>query len=65
MDKNQRIYDLWRFFFNEDGVFVWRKMPTGLEQAVIANDDILQSIVVSKSTSCSYWWFEFSKCRKL
>ena len=41
------------------------KMPTGLEQAVIINDDLLQSIVVSKSTSCSYWWFEFSKCRKL
>lgn len=52
--KIRDLYDSWEFFFDEDGMFVWQRVPTCLEDAVILNDDIMQYIVISESTSCSF-----------
>ncbi len=52
--KIRDLYDSWEFFFDEDGVFVWRQIPTCLEDDMVLNDDIMQYIVISESTSCSF-----------
>ena len=52
--KIRDLYDSWEFFFDEDGAFVWRRVPTGLDDSVILNDDIMQYIVINESASCSF-----------
>jgi len=53
-EKIRDLYDSWEFFFDEDGVFIWRMIPTCLEDDVVLNDDIMQRIVIDESTSCSF-----------
>lgn len=53
-EKIRDLYDSWEFFFDIDGTFIWRKIPTCLEDDVILNDDVLQSIVVNESASGSF-----------
>lgn len=48
------LYDSWEFFFDIDGTFIWRKIPTCYEDPVILTDEVMQDIVISESTSASF-----------
>lgn len=48
------LYDSWEFFFDIDGNFIWRKIPTCLEESVVLNDEIMHDIVVSESANSSF-----------
>lgn len=52
--KLNGLYSYWEFFFDEEGTFVWRKLPTGLGEAVVLDDDILKPLIVSESLSDSF-----------
>lgn len=47
------LYDSWEYFFDADGVFTWRKIPTCLDDPVILSDDIMQDIVIDENPSLS------------
>lgn len=53
-NKLNSLYSYWEFFFDEEGTFIWRKLPTGLGEDVVLNDDILKPIIVSESLSDSF-----------
>lgn len=48
------LYDSWEFFFDVDGTFVWRKIPTGLHENVILDNEFLHDIVISEKTSYDF-----------
>lgn len=48
------LYDSWEFFFDVDGVFIWRKVPTGLSEQCICDDTLLSPIIISESTQNSF-----------
>lgn len=52
--KIRDLYDSWEFFFDEYGTFIWRKIPTCLEDDVVLNDDIMQLVTKSESTTTSF-----------
>ena len=35
------LYDSWEFFFDVDGTFIWRQIPTGLHEPVIFDDNFI------------------------
>lgn len=43
--KIRDLYDSWEFYFDVDGTFIWRKIPTCLEDPIMLNDDIMQFVV--------------------
>lgn len=45
------LYDSWEFFFDVDGTFIWRKVPTCLEDPIVLNNDILQNIITGTETT--------------
>lgn len=48
------LYDSWEFFFDNDGVFIWRKVPTGLSDQCMCDDTLLSPIVISESTQSDF-----------
>lgn len=44
------LYDSWEFFFDIDGTFIWRQIPTGFSDPVIFDDTFLSDIWISEST---------------
>lgn len=42
------LYDSWEFFFDVDGKFIWRQIPTGLSDAVILDDTLISQIYVTE-----------------
>ena len=50
----KELYNYWEFFFDEEGTFIWRKIPTGLNEEVILGDDILAPLVVSETLNDSF-----------
>lgn len=48
------LYDSWEFFFDVDGTFVWRKIPTGKSESVILDTSFLRPIVVNESINNSF-----------
>jgi hypothetical protein len=48
------LYNYWEFFFDEEGTFIWRRLPTGLGEAIVLNDDTLKPLIVSESLSDSF-----------
>lgn len=48
------LYDSWEFFFDTDGTFVWRKIPTCLEDKIVLDDSIMKEIVISENTDQSF-----------
>lgn len=51
--KIRDLYDGWEFFFDIDGTFIWRQVPTCLSDPVILNDSIMQDIIIDESVSTS------------
>nr|WP_024835386.1 DUF5048 domain-containing protein [Clostridium sp. 12(A)] len=52
--KIRDLYDSWEFYFDADGTFIWRQIPTCLEDPVILNDTVMQDIVVSESADTKF-----------
>ncbi|WP_313069728.1 DUF5048 domain-containing protein [Lacrimispora sp.] len=52
--KIRDLYDSWEFYFDVDGAFIWRKIPTCLEDPVVLNDTIMQDIVVNESADTKF-----------
>ena len=49
-EKIRDLYDSWEFFFDIDGTFIWRKIPTCLDDPVVLDNSIMQSIVSESET---------------
>lgn len=54
LDEICNLYDSWEFYFDVDGTFVWRKIPTGISEPVIFNDVFLDKIWISENTSAAF-----------
>lgn len=52
--KIRDLYDSWEFYFDAEGTFVWRQIPTCLEDPVVLNDTIMQNIVVNENTDTKF-----------
>lgn len=52
--KIRDLYDSWEFYFDAEGAFVWRQIPTCLEDPVVLNDTMMQNIVVSENTDTKF-----------
>lgn len=48
------LYDSWEFYFDVDGTFVWRQIPTGYSEPCILNDTQLSPLVVNELISTSF-----------
>lgn len=48
------LYDSLEFFFDVDGTFVWRQIPTGLHEPVVFDDTLLDQIWISESASYDF-----------
>lgn len=48
------LYDSWEFFFDTDGTFVWRKIPTGLTDPISFDDTFLDKIWISEQTDIDF-----------
>lgn len=48
------LYDSWEFFFDADGVFIWREIPNCKDDPVVLDDSVFQHIVVDESVSTSF-----------
>lgn len=53
-EKICELYDSWEFFFDVDGTFIWRKIPTGLTEPVIFDDSFIDKIWLSENTSYDF-----------
>lgn len=52
--KIRDLYDSWEFYFDADGTFIWRKIPTCREDPVVLNDTVMQSIVVNENADTNF-----------
>lgn len=52
--KIRDLYDSWEFYFDADGTFVWRKVPTGINEPVMLNNDIMQIISTDENTDIDF-----------
>ncbi|GLB26636.1 hypothetical protein LXJ15735_28770 [Lacrimispora xylanolytica] len=52
--KIRDLYDSWEFYFDADGTFIWRQIPTCLEDQVVLNDTTMQDIVVNESADTKF-----------
>lgn len=48
------LYDSWEFFFDADGTFIWRQIPTGLSEPCQLDDSFLQPLVVNESVNNTF-----------
>ncbi|MBE5981916.1 MAG: DUF5048 domain-containing protein [Paenibacillaceae bacterium] len=52
--KIRDLYDSWEFYFDADGTFVWRKIPTCLDEPVTINDSLLGNLIISEDTDVKF-----------
>lgn len=48
------LYDSWEFFFDADGTFIWRQIPTGYHDACVLDSAILKDLVIDEQSSYSF-----------
>lgn len=48
------LYDSWEFYFDVDGTFIWRKIPTGLSEPIIFDDTLLDDIYIDETLNSSF-----------
>lgn len=48
------LYPNWEFFFDVNGKFIWRKIPTGLNERAIIDDSLINDIYVTENTSNAF-----------
>ena len=44
----------WEFYFDVDGTFIWRQIPTGLSEPVSYDDTLIDQIWINESTNYSF-----------
>lgn len=49
-----KLYDSWEFFFDVDGTFIWRQIPTGYSEPVILDDTVLRDLIVTEQLNTSF-----------
>lgn len=54
LDKLRNLYPNWEFFFDTDGYFVYQKIPTGVDDPIILDDQILDGLIISEPSSNSF-----------
>lgn len=54
LTKICELYDSWEFFFDVDGTFIWRKIPTGLHEEVSFDDTFIDKTWISENTSYDF-----------
>ena len=54
LEKICTLYDSWEFFFDVDGTFIWRKIPTGLTEPVIFDDSFVDRIWIDEKRSYDF-----------
>lgn len=52
--KLNGLYNYWEFFFDEEGSFIWQKLPTGLGERLILDDAVIKPLIISESLSDSF-----------
>lgn len=52
--KIRDLYDSWEYFFDTDGTFVWRQIPTGYNDDYVLDDTILRDIVIDEQSNYSF-----------
>ncbi len=52
--KIRDLYDSWEFYFDVDGTFVWRQIPTGLQEPIVLDDKLMQSIVKDENADTNF-----------
>lgn len=48
------LYDSWEFFFDPEGTFIWRQVPTGYSDVCVLDDSFFDDIYLSESTNSSF-----------
>ena len=48
------LYDSWEFFFDEEGTFVWRQIPTGYSEPSVMDNTLIDPLFISEQISCSF-----------
>lgn len=52
--KIRDLYDSWEFYFDVDGTFVWRQVPTCLEDPIVLDDTFMQQIVENENADTKF-----------
>lgn len=52
--KIRDLYDSWEFFFDVDGTFIWRQIPTGYNDDCILDDSTLKGMIIDEQSSYSF-----------
>lgn len=48
------LYDSWEFFFDVDGTFIWRQIPTGYHETCIMDDTVLSPLIIDEQYSSTF-----------
>ena len=48
------LYDNWEYFFDNEGVFIWRQIPTCYDEPIILDSNIMKDIVLDESVSIDF-----------
>lgn len=48
------LYDSWEFFFDTDGTFVWRKIPTCLDDPVVLDESVMDVITKDEKVDVDF-----------
>ncbi len=48
------LYDSWEFFFDADGIFIWREIPNCADDPVALDDTFMQQVVIDESANTSF-----------
>ena len=49
------LYPSWEFFFDVDGTFIWRKIPSGLWEPVILDDSLIDCLWIDEKCGGKPW----------
>lgn len=52
--KIRDLYDSWEFFFDVDGTFIWRQIPTGYNDNCIMDNSTLKDMIINEQSSYSF-----------
>lgn len=48
------LYDSWEFFFDEEGTFIWRQIPTGISEPCVLDDSIIEPLYITETANSSF-----------
>ena len=48
------LYDSWEFFFDIDGTFIWRQIPTGYSEPSILDNTLIDPLFISEKINTSF-----------